>query len=138
MKVIQLSAENFKRISAIDITPEGTLITLGGKNGAGKSSVLDAIAVALGGASLVPEEPIRQGESEGTVTVDLGEFIVTRKFTREVVRDLESEGGTQYGPTRSTLVIKNREGLKYPSPQAMLDKLLGRLTFDPMAFKDAP
>lgn len=138
MKVIQLRAENIKRLSAIEITPDGNLITIGGKNGAGKSSVLDAIAMALGGQELVPAEPIRKGEAEASVTVDLGEFIVTRKFSREQIEDVfDGSNRTTWGPTKSTLVIKNREGAKYPSPQALLDKLLGQLTFDPLAFKDA-
>ena len=145
MKVVKLVAENIKRLSAVHITPEGSLITIGGKNEAGKSSVLDAIAMALGGATLVPDEPIRRGESSGKVEVDLGEFIVTRKFTREVIVAADQEKNPQaaarglvppiqYGPTKSSLIIRNKEGATYPSPQAMLDKLLGKLTFDPLQF----
>ncbi len=38
--------------------------------------------------------------------------------------------------TKSTLVVSNKAGAKYPSPQALLDRLVGRLAFDPLAFKD--
>lgn len=136
MKIVKLSAENVKRLTAVEITPEGTLVTIGGKNGAGKSSVLDAIAYALGGQTLIPVEPIRQGEEEAKIEVDLGDYIVIRKFRREKI-DTTVKGGEPsftWGPTKSTLVVRNKDGASFPSPQALLDKLLGKLTFDPLAF----
>jgi predicted ATP-dependent endonuclease of OLD family len=132
MKIVSLKSENIKRLHAVEITPEGTLVTIGGKNGAGKSSVLDSIAYALGGKDLVPSEPIRMGETEAKIVVDLGEFIVTRKFKREALPEIN--GTITYGPTNSTLVVTNKDGAKYPTPQSILDKLLGKLTFDPLAF----
>ena len=119
------------RLVAVEITPDGHVITIGGKNGAGKSSVLNSIAMALGGAALVPVEPIRQGEASGRVEVDLGDMIVTRTFTR-----IKQSDGT-WGPTDSRLSVTNIHGAPYPSPQALLNKLLGKLTFDPLAFAQA-
>ena len=49
MKIIRLKAENVKRLHAVEITPEGEVVVVAGKNGAGKSSVLDAITYALAG-----------------------------------------------------------------------------------------
>lgn len=49
MKIIRLDAANVKRLKAVEITPDGTLQVVTGANGAGKSSVLDAIWLALGG-----------------------------------------------------------------------------------------
>lgn len=136
MNIVKLIAENVKRLHAVEITPEGSLITIGGQNSAGKSSVLDSIAYALGGEKLVPSEPLRRGESEGKIVVDLGDFIVTRKFKRERGVDVPgaSDAREYWGETKSTLMVTNRDGARYPSPQALLDKLYGRLTFDPLAF----
>ena len=39
MKIIQLEARNVKRLKAVEIRPDGNVIVIGGKNGAGKSSV---------------------------------------------------------------------------------------------------
>ena len=62
MRIVQFHAENFKRLGLVEITPEGNLVTIGGKNGQGKSSVLDAIFVALKGRAVAPPKPIRAGE----------------------------------------------------------------------------
>lgn len=53
MKIIRLQANNIKKLTAIEISPEGNIITLAGNNGAGKSSILDSIVYALGGTDNV-------------------------------------------------------------------------------------
>lgn len=131
MKIIGLKSSNIKRLSVVEITPEGNLITIGGKNGAGKSSVLDSIAYALGGASLVPEEPIRLGQTEASVSVDLGDLIVTRKFRLVFKKD---EALQNKADTVSELIVKNKDGAVFPSPQTMLNQLIGKLSFDPLQF----
>lgn len=144
MKIIRLTAENVKKLTAVEINPDGSIITIGGKNGAGKSSVLDSIMYALGGAEAVPAEPIRKGERDAKVELDLGDIIVTRTFKRETLpcscgQDQHTKDCdvNKLGPTKSTLTVRNKDGARYPSPQAMLDKLLGTLTFDPLDFKRA-
>ena len=50
MKINSLELENVKRIKAVKIEPtENGLTVIGGRNGQGKTSVLDSIAWALGG-----------------------------------------------------------------------------------------
>lgn len=119
MKIVKLVAENVKRLKAVEIVPDRALVQITGRNTAGKSSVLDAILFALGGGASLDAQPLRQGEKKGHVTLDLGKFIVTRRFT--------AAGGT-------TLLVEAKDGARYPNPQTMLDRLLGELTFDPLAF----
>ena len=118
MKIVQLTAENIKRLHAVNITPDGHLVQITGKNGHGKTSVLDAITFALAGKSVQPPKPIRDGEDHAEVVVDLGDKIITRRWTK----------------TNSYLSIESKDGAKYPSPQKLLDELAGELTFDPLAF----
>lgn len=47
MKITRLQAENFKRIIALDVRPDGSIVNIAGKNAQGKSSTLDAIEAAL-------------------------------------------------------------------------------------------
>ena len=57
-----LELENVKRIKAVSMTPSATGLTvIGGKNNQGKTSVLDAIAWALGGDKFRPTDATREG-----------------------------------------------------------------------------
>ena len=122
--ITQLTAENILRLEAVEIAfePTGGLTIIGGKNGAGKTSVLNAIAMALGGRKLCPEEPInrKSGATKASVKVTLDNgLVVERRFT----------------PKGDYLhVAHGEDGPKVSSPQAVLDELVGALTFDPLAF----
>ncbi|MEG0366071.1 MAG: AAA family ATPase [Coprobacillus sp.] len=62
IKINQLEIENVKRIKAVAITPtESGLNIIGGNNNQGKTSVLDAIAWALGGENFKPSNAVREG-----------------------------------------------------------------------------
>lgn len=128
MRVIGLQAQNFKILKAIDIRPGDGPVIIGGNNEQGKSSVMDAIWVALAGRSVAPPKPIRKGEEECRIQLTVGEgeaveYVVQRKFTAK-------EGGTY---TDSIKVLDDR-GRIVPGPQAVLDNLLGGIGFDPFAF----
>lgn len=118
MRILKFEAENIKKLKVVSITPQGNVVEVTGANGAGKSSVLDAIFYALGGTAGVPSQPIHTGAEKGFVRLDLGDITVTRRFTA----------------TDSSLIVEAKNGARFPSPQKMLDELLGKLTFDPLAF----
>lgn len=131
MRIIRLQAEGFKRLLAVDITPEGDLIEIRGNNGEGKSSVLDAIWEALGGADAAKADgtvkPVRSGADYAIIRVALGEkggdpsLLVTKFF--------DADGTTK-------LKVENAEGAVFTQGQTMLDALVGSIAFDPLAFKE--
>ena len=118
MKILALEAENIKNLKVVQIKPDGSLVVIGGDNDQGKTCVLDSIEYALNGASSIPSQPIRQGQKKARVVLDLGDIEVTRTFT---------SSGTR-------LIVKNKDGAIFSSPQSMLDKLVGKLSFDPLEF----
>jgi recombinational DNA repair ATPase RecF len=95
MKIIELQAENIKRLKVVRIVPKGNTVVLGGDNEQGKSSVMDCIEMALGGAGRVPSVPIRSGATAGKIRLDLGELKVERAFST-------SKGTSCTAPSRST------------------------------------
>jgi len=119
MKIVKLTAENVKRINVVEITPDGNLVVIGGRNGQGKTSTIDSVWYALGGKSAIPGEPLKRGKKKGSIKLDLGDIIVSRTFT--------SRGG-------GVLKVMGASGKTYPSPQKLLDDLMGRLSFDPLEF----
>lgn len=118
-KIIKLTTENVLRLNAVEITPEGNLIVIGGENEQGKTSVLDSIVLAMGGRVAKHTMPLKAGTKKGKIVVELPDLKITRTFT--------ATGG-------GTIKVESKEGAVYPSPQAMLDKLVGHLTFDPLAW----
>lgn len=62
VKINELLIENVKRVKAVQFEPSADGLTIiGGRNGQGKTSVLDAIAWALGGNNYKPSIPERDG-----------------------------------------------------------------------------
>lgn len=62
MKINKLEIENVKRVKAVKVKPATNGLTvIGGKNNQGKTSVLDAIAWALGGDRYRPTQAQREG-----------------------------------------------------------------------------
>lgn len=117
--IVELRAENFKRLKLVRIRPGGEpLVVVGGDNGEGKSSVLDAIMAALGGKAACPAEPIRQGTKKSAIEIDLGQLVVRRTFT----------------PAGGEVTVKTKEGATLARPQDVLDALVGPISFDPLVF----
>lgn len=64
IKINTFQVENVKRVKAVALKPSANGLTvIGGKNGQGKTSVLDAIAWALGGDRYRPSNAEREGST---------------------------------------------------------------------------
>ncbi len=121
MKIVKLTSENVKRIRLVEIEPSGNMIVVGGKNGNGKTSLLDSIVMALAGKAAIPSKPVRDGEKQADIEIEMDEdFVIHRR--------IKPDGD-------STVTVKNKAGAKYGSPQALLDGFAAKFTFDPLAFK---
>lgn len=120
-KIIRLESTNYKRLKAVEIAPDldGNLVIVAGKNGQGKTSILDSITAALGGVNgKTTPKPIRDGEDRAEIVLETEDLVVTRRFTA----------------SGSTLTVKSPDGAVYPKGQAKLEGMLGRLSLDPLAF----
>lgn len=123
LRIIALTAENVKRLTAVHIEPTGNIVQITGRNRQGKTSVLDAIWWAIEGASHIQTSPIRKGAKSARIRLDLGELIVTRKFAAK------EDGGYT-----TSISVESPDGAVFKSPQKLLDDLVGELSFDPLAF----
>lgn len=120
LKITAFEAENVKRIKAIQFEPSATGLTIvGGRNGQGKTSVLDAIAWTLGGNRMRPSDPHRSGsvqDPEIKITLNNG-LIVERRGKN------------------SDLKVTDPSGHK--GGQAILDSLIGEMALNIPKFIEA-
>lgn len=119
LTILSLTVENVKRLRAVRLEPKGSTVIIGGQNAQGKTSLLDAIEMVLGGQRSIPAEPVRRGAKRGHVVANFGDLIVERVIT---------PGG------ESTLTVRDADGNKRSSPQKLLDSLCSKISFDPLAF----
>jgi DNA repair exonuclease SbcCD ATPase subunit len=125
LRIIELRAENIKKLKAIQIRPKGALVEITGPNGAGKTSVLDAIWWTFAGGRVIQEEPLRKGANAGWSRVDLGKYIITRTIQRDDERS---------PPFTTRIKIETPNGDVMKGGQTLLDTFIGEYTFDPLHF----
>lgn len=113
IKINSFELENVKRVKAVSYEPTlNGLTVIGGRNGQGKTSILDGIAWALGGAKKEPSSAVREGSyNPPRLEIKLSNgLIVTRSGNN------------------STLKVVDPEGKK--SGQRILDDFIGQLALD--------
>lgn len=120
MKINRLEIENVKRVHAVRLEPnENGLTVIGGRNGQGKTSVLDAIAWALGGESYRPSNPARKGSViPPRLKVELSNGIIVERKGKN-----------------SALTVTDPKGDK--AGQRLLDSFIEKLALDLPKFMQA-
>lgn len=96
VKINRLELENVKRVRAVRLEPTASGLTvIGGRNGQGKTSVLDAIAWALGGEKYRPSKAERDGSVlPPEIRVELSNgIIVERKGKNSALKVTDPSGG---------------------------------------------
>lgn len=118
--ITALEAENVKRIKAVALTPAPTGLTLvGGNNNQGKTSVLDALAWALGGDRFRPNAAQRDGAvAPAHLKVTLSNGVVVERKGKN-----------------STLTVTDPTGRR--SGQQLLNAFIEPLALDLPRFMDA-
>lgn len=114
--VIAMEINNFKGIRAFRRQLDGKPLKLSGPNGAGKTSVIDATLWCLKPSAIKEvTEPVYHGAKECSVTLDLGELIVSR---------------TQKADGRLALKVCDKHGVPIKKPQETIDSLYSHYCLD--------
>lgn len=120
--IVRVLVETFRRLRVAEVELDGSagLVTVTGKNKAGKSSLLKAIAGALGGQGEVEEGSVQDGAGgRSLLKVILSNgYTVQRKFTSKAPKGYL----TITGPNGET-----------STQQSLLNDWLGPHSFDPLA-----
>lgn len=126
--IAAVHVSNIQRIHDIEIHPESDhyLFLIGGDNAAGKSSLMRAIEMALGGEKQIPLDPVRHGAESGMIHIKLRPSD-GKSEPLEIERSITSDGKT-------TLVVRGEFGAALKAPQTALSNLIGARFLDPHEF----
>ena len=105
--ITALEAENVKRIKAVAFAPSPTGLTLvGGNNHQGKTSVLDALAWALGGERFRPDAAQRDGAiAPAHLKVTLSNGVVVERKGKNASLTVTDPTGRRSGQQLSLIHI---------------------------------
>lgn len=112
--------ENFKIIGLVELKfdPAGGVFSIMGENGAGKSSIIDALEVALAGkAGPKFAQAIKDGEKKSRIILEFDDLVVTREFT----------------PSGTSIDVRTKNGIKQDAT-LVLSRLYSKVAIDPFAF----
>lgn len=127
-----LKVRNVLGVSTVDLVfdPKRALYVVGGDNGAGKTSTIDALWYALGGGRVIADKPIKDGEKTARVELKVNNR-VTGKLELEIIRTW------WYGKRkelRTKLEVLDARGVEVEGgAQGTLDTLYSHL-IDPIEF----
>ena len=101
MKIISFELENVKRVALVRMAPaENGLTVIGGKNAAGKTSVLDGIVYALGGEKYRPSNLQREGGmAAARIRIELSGGIVVERKGKNASLHVTDATGRRRGQT---------------------------------------
>jgi DNA repair exonuclease SbcCD ATPase subunit len=131
LQIIGLKIQDLRNIDLVDVSfRDKNWIEVTGKNGAAKSTLLDAIFLSITGTKYLGKgypawRLIKSGKDRCLLKVTLG----NDEREIEIKRSIGKKGETD---TTSSLVIKDTAGEKLS--QAWLDHLLSEFTVDPLSF----
>jgi energy-coupling factor transporter ATP-binding protein EcfA2 len=119
LRVESVTIRNIKAITELEFTA-GTVTVISGRNGVGKSSVLDALAAVFEGG----HDPglLRRGAQAGSVTIGLSDGVTIKKTIT---------------PKQSTVKVTTATGGLVKGPQSYVKALTHGMAFDPVAFVEA-
>lgn len=120
-KIKSAIINDFKGVSHVEIdVKETNLFLIGGKNGNGKSSVLDALATAIGGKKRAMN-PVANGKTRAEIEVVLDDL--------KISMNIQADGKIE--PTVIDLATRK----KVTSPKKVLRSMFGDFAMDPGAFQ---
>ena len=101
VSISKFEIENVKRVKVVKVKPDATGLTiLGGDNGQGKTSVLDAIAYALGGEKYRPSKFSREGSvNPGTIKIVMSNGLVVERKGKNAALKVTDPSGQKAGQT---------------------------------------
>ena len=119
MKIETIAINGFKKLQQFAIDPAGKSVEIKGRNGEGKSSIIDAVWCTLTSKD-VPGVPVNRESVTAKIVVGLDDGHTARL-------SFSSKGN-------KSLVVEGPDGEPVKAPATFLENLIGKISFDPFEF----
>ena len=125
----ELEIQNFKRLRFVSLGGDKLgqpLTVLEGKNAQGKTSIIDALVASLCGDKELPENPIREGETESRIVIKTtNDLKIEKKLSY-------AKAGKSRGELVTSLVVWDKSGNIVARPQTFLNEMWGKAIARPL------
>ena len=122
LQITQITVNNFMKIKAVSVRvdPTTSLFTVGGENGNGKTSFINAIEAALTGPDRKATKPVHEGADGAFIAIDAPPYRIERRFDDRGKAALR--------------VLRIDDASEAPSPSNLLNELISSSFIDPSEF----
>ena len=127
IKILSLVVENFKNIEKTEVDFAGRSAIIIGKNGAGKSSLIQAICSPID-SNYIPAKPIKKGEERGSIELTIGGNLNGEDETYTLglyFSDKHKKG---------RITISNSDGETVSGGKKLIEEIDGNIGFDIQEF----
>ena len=127
IKVLNLVVENFKNIEKTEVDFAGRSATIIGKNGAGKSSLIQAICSPID-SNYIPAKPVKKGEERGSIELTIGGSLHGEDETYTLGLHFSEKH------KKGRITVTNGEGEKVNGGKQFISDIVGNIGFDIQEF----
>lgn len=127
LKILKAEVTNFKNIDHKVIEFEGKSAIVLGKNGAGKSSLIQAITCAVN-SKMIPAKAIKKGEERASVSLKVGGVLNGEHQVYNIEMFFSEKD------QKGRLVVSDEDGGKIPGAKSMVQSIVGNVGFDILEF----
>jgi len=127
IKVLSLVVENFKNIEKTEVDFAGRSATIIGKNGAGKSSLIQAICSPID-SNYIPAKPVKKGEERGSIELTIGGSLHGEEETYTLGLHFSEKH------KKGRITVTNSEGEKVNGGKQFISDIVGNIGFDIQEF----
>lgn len=127
LHLLKAEITNFKNIEHRVIDFGGQSVIISGKNGAGKSSLIQAIMSPLN-AKVIPPKAIKEGEDTASVQIEIGGYL----FGKPETYKLDLYFSEQHKSGRIKIYDKNGDEVK--GGRELVKTIIGNISFDVFSF----
>ena len=113
-KIKEIEIHNFKDLRATKVEIGGNSFAIIGKNGAGKSSLIQAMQLAFNSGS-IPPEPVTIGEDRSSIKLVVFDPYDDIEYTISVSFSQTNKSGT--------VIVKNKNGEKVSTNKSWISKM---------------